>query len=358
MAVYFYVIIIRVRKRGLKNSIFWMILICVCVLMSGCGNKQIVLTTGFAQDELFRVEETHCSKAEVMVYLYNLHSQYERAYGREIWTAGGEDESLDKDLKQTALARIAKVKLMNILAERYQVVLGSADVMKAQQAADMYFSSLSEAELELFGNLTKELTQKMYEEYAVADKLYDKLTEGVVTEISDDEARVVKLHRIVLLKQKTLDDGSVQEYDADELKLKAEDIIKRLEEGEDFDTIAYSVSDAKEISVDMVKGEEATDVEELCFALAEGEVGAPLVKNDGVYIYKCISTFDRQQIEERKIRLAKQREKEAFDAKYNEFASGMEIYLNEDLWNTIELGSVTGPAETDFFEIYNRFFEK
>ena len=164
MAAYFYVIIMRVGKRRLKNSIVCMILMCVCVLMAGCGNKQIVLTTGFAQDELFRVEETHCSKAEVLVYLYNLHSQYERAYGREIWTVGGADEGLDKDLKQTALARIAKVKLMNILAERYQVVLSSADVIKAQQAADMYYSSLNEAELGLFGTLTKELTQKIRKE--------------------------------------------------------------------------------------------------------------------------------------------------------------------------------------------------
>ena len=89
----------------------------------------------------------------------------------------------------------------------------------------MYYSSLSAGELELMSGLTLELTQKMYEEYAIADMLYDKLTEGVVTEISDDEARVVRLHRIALMKQKTLDDGTVADTDIEELKTLAAEIM-------------------------------------------------------------------------------------------------------------------------------------
>ena len=354
--VFFCVIIGGMGKKGNVKRILPAILLCMAILLSACGDKQIVLTTGFGEDEVFRVDGRRCVKAEVMVYLYNLHEQYESAYGSGIWTAGGEGVDLKQNLKQTVLARIAKVKLMNILAERYQVSLSSADVTKAQQAAQMYFSSLSAAELELMGGLTQELTQKMYEEYAVAGMLYDKLTEGVDTEISDDEARVVRLHRIALMRQQTADDGSAVYMDIDELKVKADEIMEKLEAGDDFDTLAYAYNEGGQISVDMVKGVEAPEVESVCFGLAEGEISTPLAMSDGVYIYKCISTYDRQQTEERKRTLANERKKAAFDAMYNEFAAGMEIYLNEDLWNAIELTDISDHGGTDFFEIYERFF--
>ena len=150
------------RKKATVKRVLLAVLLCLVMLLSACGGKQIVLTTGFGEDEVFRVEGQRCVKAEVMVYLYNLHEQYESAYGSGIWNAGGEGVDLKQNLKQTVLARIAKVKLMNILAERYQVSLSSADITKAQQAAQMYYSSLSAGELELMGGLTQYLTQKMF----------------------------------------------------------------------------------------------------------------------------------------------------------------------------------------------------
>ena len=356
--VFFYVIIMRVEKNNIKKRILLTIFMCLCMLMGGCGNKQIIITTGFWEDEIFRVEDSHCVKAEVMVYLYNLHEQYERSFGNGIWNAGGAEVDLKKNLKQTVLARLAKIKLMNIMAGRFQVALGDADKAKAQQAAGMYYSSLSPAELELMNGITEEKLEKMYEEYAVADLLYDKLTESVDTEISDDEARVVRLHQIALLWEKLGDDGVIVRSTEEELNDKAAEIMEHLEAGEDFDTLAYTYNDAAAISVEMVKGVEAPGVENLCFALAEGEVGGPVKGDDGIYIFKCISTYDRQQTDERKVKLANERKKESFDSRYEEFAAGEEIYLNEDLWQSIELEEISDKGNTDFFEIYERFFGK
>ncbi|MBP5609378.1 MAG: peptidylprolyl isomerase [Lachnospiraceae bacterium] len=344
------------RKRGSINCIILVMLFSLSLLMSACGKKQIVITTGFGEGEVFRVEDFKCTESEVMLYLYNLHSQYERTYGSGIWTAGGAGTDLSENLKQTVLARLAKIKLMNIMAGRYQVVLNGEQKAKAEQAAKMYYASLSPEEIAVLKGISCETVEQMYEEYAVAELLYDTLSAGVNMEISDDEARVVRLHQIVLLRHKTMDDGSVSNNDTEELMRRAGSIIKRIEDGEDFDAIAYAVSDTSVVSVEMAKGIEASEVENMCFNLAEGEVGTPVVTEDGVYIYKCISTYDRQQTEERKRELSKERKKQRFDEKYEEFASGMEIYLNEDLWDTLEAEDIPAVSQTDFFEIYNRFF--
>ncbi len=326
------------------------------MILSACGKGQIVLTTGFGEDEIFRVEEFKCTDSEVMVYLYNLHGQYESAYGSGIWSAGGSGVDLKENLKQTVLARLAKVKIMNIMAGHYQVSLSNGDKAIAQQAARTYYSSLSDAQKAIMRGVDEAKLTEMYEEYAVASRLYDKLTEGVNTEISDDEARVVKLHQIALLKERTAEDGTIIRSDSEELRSRGEELKKRIDDGEDFDTLAYSCNEAEELSVNLAKGDAPAQVEELCFNLAEGEVGGPVVTDQGVCLFKCISTYDRQQTDERKLKLAAERKKAAFDGKYEEFSSGMEIYLNEELWNSISPDDISGIGDMDFFEIYEKMF--
>ena len=79
------------------NKSRWMIaiLLAACVLsVSGCKDKKeqadatkIVLTTGFGQDEVFRIDRLSCTLPEIMVYLTNMKNQYESVYGDRIWEA-------------------------------------------------------------------------------------------------------------------------------------------------------------------------------------------------------------------------------------------------------------------------------
>ena len=69
------------------------LMFCLCA----CGgDSKIILTTGFMENELFRIDGLSCDKSEYMVYLTNIQDQYESAYGSSIWTAGnGEDFYFD-----------------------------------------------------------------------------------------------------------------------------------------------------------------------------------------------------------------------------------------------------------------------
>ena len=108
------------------NKSRWMIaiLLAACVLsVSGCKDKKeqadatkIVLTTGFGQDEVFRIDRLSCTLPEIMVYLTNMKNQYESVYGDRIWEASYEGETLEDNIKETVLARVAKIKAMNLLA--------------------------------------------------------------------------------------------------------------------------------------------------------------------------------------------------------------------------------------------------
>ena len=99
----------------------------VCVLLiagmmfsiAGCGegeNKKIVLTTGFEKNEVFRIEDISCMKSEIMVYLTNTQNQYEQVYGEEIWETSVGDVTLEENVKDIVLAKIARIKTLNLMA--------------------------------------------------------------------------------------------------------------------------------------------------------------------------------------------------------------------------------------------------
>ena len=60
----------------------------MAVGLTACGSSEgtkVVFTTGLGKNEVFRIGDESCSKAEIMIYLTTTQNQYENVYGTEIW---------------------------------------------------------------------------------------------------------------------------------------------------------------------------------------------------------------------------------------------------------------------------------
>ena len=66
---------------------------------------------------------------------------------------------------------------------------------KVVQAAQEYYSSLNDTEIEAMG-ATEEIVENLYREYAMADKVYQLIIQDINPEISDDEARKITVQQI------------------------------------------------------------------------------------------------------------------------------------------------------------------
>ena len=154
------------RKSGQKGKAagrYLAVGIVLAVFFTGCGlpiegNTKVVLTTGFEKDEIFRIEGISCRVPEIMVYLTNSQNQYESVYGSEIWKANAEGVTLEQNIKDTALARIAQIKTMNLLAREYKVELSEQEQGMVAEASAAYFSSLNDREKELMGVTQETIT--------------------------------------------------------------------------------------------------------------------------------------------------------------------------------------------------------
>lgn len=121
------------------------------------------------EKEVFRIGDESCSKAEIMIYLTTTQNQYENVYGTEIWNTSLNGVTLEDNVKETVLARIAQIKTMYLLAKEKEVTLDEAEEAKVVQAAQEYYSSLNDTEIEAMG-ATEEIVENLYREYAMATR--------------------------------------------------------------------------------------------------------------------------------------------------------------------------------------------
>lgn len=329
-----------------------------CAGSSGDGMK-VVLTTGFNKDEVFRIETISCTLPEMMVYLTNIQNQYESVYGAEIWNINLGDMTLEQNVKDMALAQIAQIKTMNLMAKKYQVELTAEEKEKVESIAGIYYTSLNETEIEAMG-ITQDTVRGLYEEYALARKVYQYIIKDINPEISDDEARTIKVQQILLKTYATDGTGRKIEYTEkarEDVYQTACEVWERAMNGEDFDELVRHYNEGEKSTDSFGKGETDPAFEKAAFNLGTGEISDIVETEEGYHIIKCISTFDREETDSNKIKIVEQRREEVFSQEYDAFVETLTRKLNEELWESISFIHDENVATSDFLEIFNESFE-
>ncbi len=329
------------------------------VNLTGCnGDKTVVLTTGLSEDEIFKIESEICTRPEIMLYLTNIQNSYENVYGEQIWETEADGVSIQDSLKETVLARVSRVKVLKLLAKEQGVTLSKEEKQKAEEAGKEYFASLSDEEIEILG-VTEELVISMYEEYALADKVYRYLIQDVNPEISDDDARTITVSHILIRTFHVDLNGKVEPYSASakaEALQRANEVLQLARDGEDFEQLVLQYNEDTKGSISFRKGEMPAAYEEAAFELATNEISQIVETEYGYYIIKCTNTFNREETDANKIIILGEQKEEAFQAVYEEFLGTLTGNLNQKEWEAITL--IEDPAVTtdSFFTIYDTYF--
>ena len=345
-------------------------LILTALFLTGCQHGSqtaqdtaeeptVVLTGGFARNEVFKIESMSGTLPEIMVYLVNMQEQYESVYGKEIWQRDLNGTTMSESVKDTVLANLAQVKAMNLLAQKHNVTLDEMEKQFAKEAAEEYYESLNETEIAVM-QVNEEILTQMYEEYALANKVYEYIIKDINPEISDDEARTITVDYILIKTYTTDGTGAKIEYseeDKDEARSLAEDILRQAkEEGSDFKELVLKYSEGDKGTYSFGKGETEEAFEQAAFNLATGEISNLVETPSGFYIIKCLSTFDKDQTSANKVKIVEEKREEVFGEEYDAFAQGLTRDINEKLWKSISLVDDENVSTQQFFDIYHDYF--
>ena len=352
-------------NRKIKYLITAILTICLSAsVISGCGKKEektdVVLTTAFEDNELFRIDDKNCLMEEAGVYMRSAGSRYQDVFGEEIWKQNFNGKTLENELKDTTLARLAQIKSMDILADEWDISLSDEEIEKTKEAASVYYDLMSDEEKRYMG-VTEELLQKMYAEYALADKIYKEVTRNVKPEISDDEARSITVKQI-LFKTSSLDEkGNRKEYSEHDKKdayKRASDCLEQARNGADFDSLTEKYNEDDQNTYTFGKGVMPEEFEKAAFNLDTDEISNRVETGYGYHIIKCISSFDQEETDANKERIVTERKKEAFNRVYDEFVPKLHSNLNEELWKSFDYDpSTISSTGKSFFEVFDEVFE-
>lgn len=313
--------------------------ICMTVLLSGCqiGSKEIVVSKTLNSRQVFKIGSSVCELKEAKVYLANYQNLYGSAYNINLWQHDFGDASLTEYVKDVTLEELTRVYSMNLLAEADGITLSEDEQKQVAEAAEEYYESLSHKEISYMG-ISEADIEEYYAHYALAQKLYNSLTDGVNEEVSDDEARIIEIMQIYVT-------------DAD----RAATVQEKLSNGDDFATVANNYNELSAIQVTISRDDLPQEVEDIAFRLDDNEISQMVPVENGYYFIKCLNKYNIELTEENKANIVEKRQKEAFDDVYDEFIAAQKSYLNVEVWEEVELDIDTDITTNSFFAVYEKY---
>jgi foldase protein PrsA len=293
------------------------------------------------------------------MYLTCFYNQYVDTYGQEMWQHDFGGVSLENHVKDIVLSKMAQIKIMNLMAEERRITLDAKEKDRISEAAEAYYSLLSD-ELKEKEKITMDVAEKVFEEYTLANKVYTSITTASDIEISDDEARTVSTQVIYFKNWKYKNKEKTKLSESEKMKVlrTAKEVLAKINNGEDFATLAAQYSEDKQIVKNYARGRVEPELEELLFSMDKGDVTEIKEFSDGYYIIKCVSTMDYEATQKNKIVLAEQRMQEAFGEAYTEIASNTHSQFRDKKWDTITLNEEIHRTEANFFNIYQEYIKQ
>ena len=309
----------------------------ISIMLTGCqfGEKKFILDLHrVGKSTVFSIDDTECYVKEAKLYLCNYKNLYGNAYGVDLWESDFDKTSLENYVRGVTLNELTKVYCMNMIAQQQGLTLTDKEKEQINVVAEEYYQSLSSDEISYFA-LSEEELKGIYQRYAITKKIFEALTQEIDAEVSDDDARVIRIQQIFVSD------------DAIAKKIKSE-----LKGDTEFMSLAGIYNELETAELDVARGKLPKEVEDIAFEMDNGEISSAIQTENGYYFIKCLNKFQKELTEANKVIILQQREKEVFENVYRDFVDNAKFQLNQKAWDSIEIDDMREFKTNTFFECF------
>lgn len=282
------------------------------------------------------------SMAEMMLIVATERNRYEQIFTDQIWdveiNSGG--VTFMYHLLNQVKYFLEELRTINLLAEEQDITLTEQEKDKLRELADDYYSKLTDAD-RAYIQATREEVFSMYQEYHLANKVVEAMTQDINLEISDSDAKVIAVMELC-----TSDAAAAEEA-----------LLKLQEEGADFSAIAKSYTETEAVNRKIGRGGQDSAYDQAAFALTRDEVSPIFQVGDNYYILKCVSDYEEAATQERKQELSMQRRSDAFHQIYKQFAGEHQVSFDDTLFDGLVFSPDDGTTTSNFFKMYQEYMK-
>lgn len=324
---------------------FFSLLIAVLMLFTGCSTEkggEIRIVTPLSDTELFKIDDEVCSVSEAMILMTAQKKVVEDVYGSEIWAVEFDGSSFEENIKNSLKDFLARMTCMKLMASANHITPTSEEKKQIQTCVDAYFSELKQEEIKEM-NITKADAEAVFTSYFYYNKLMEVLTSDMDTEISDNDARIMQAECIY-----------VKKTEKDQTK-RLKSILEKAKAADDFAEVAQTYNEGKSVSRSISRNMLPKEVEEVVFAMTDGQISDLLETEDGYYIIHCVEDYDRKATAEHKAELIAELNEQHFIEKYDSFVENLSAQFNDKAWEKISLANMVTLSKADFFGIYKEY---
>ncbi len=328
----------RRTKNAIRAAVVLLVFLVVFVYIKFFNGTFIYISTGLSKNQLLKVDGSATDVMEADILLSDAKTQYENVFGTDVWNQTMDGVNFDDYAKDQVKTKLSRVKCMNIYAKKNGVVLSRAQKENVSNAVDEFYSKLSDDQINKL-NITKEKLSDMFTEFAIAQSLYEDMTASMDTEVSADDARVIKI-----------------QYICSDDETKINEALGKLNSGESFYSVAKEYADSSENETELSRGKMEESFENAAFDLKSGETSSVIKSNDKYYIIKCTSDNEKAKTEANKNVLVEKNKLNYFNDKFNSYEAGKYVEFNSKLWSK----RTTASAESlpvNFEETFNSYFK-
>ena len=309
-------------KRLFKKTV--LVLSCVLMACSFISCKGIEIT-GKTEDV------DGYTEAQAMIVIGSERNRYQNQLGAEIWDLPVENQQ-ESTYGPYFVAKMKEflqdIKTLNLLATEKGIIEENLRIFNFQLSAE---------DMAFMGDCTLEDVISIYTEYFVACKTAEYLISDVDSEVSDADAKIIRVQEIVV---------------SDELL--AEQLLQQVNvSGANFSYYARQNSEDPNIEKTLAKSEKEDAIYQAAFALEEGQI-SDIIEQDGkYYILKCIDAYDEAATLERKKKLEETIRSNALLKQYTAYADEHIVRFREPFWKEIDLAAHPESDADNFFSLFD-----
>lgn len=329
------------KARSFAHMSLVLALILILALASGCSGPGSAGTETSDGDKiLFTYDDTQVSFKEAWIYTKMVASQQEQMYSMYFgnydmdWSMVIDENgtTMEDSVKESAVNQIKKIIVLVNKAKDYDCSLTDEDKKACEKYAKAFAKDQTGKGIMEECGAGEEDVRKIYEDNMLAHKVQEAMVKDVDDKVSDDEARVTKVKRVlfetVSYDEETGEEKELSDKKKEKMKERAEKALKAIQKGDKkIDKVAEenNYQDQMEESYSKGESEEGKKFETAVAKLKDGDILDKVMETEhGYVIAQLIAKTDKEGTQNKKESIIEQRQQDAFDAKYDEWVKDLE----------------------------------